>query len=226
MTTVKPSHFMAIIAGLTLGASSIAHAQSDAQRGAKLFSQCAACHTLEPGRHLTGPSLGELSGRKAGTASGFLRYSDALKRSGVEWNDKTLDAWLKDPAKFIPGNEMMLPGIKDDRARQDLIAYLKVAESTPGARRHGPRMPDLKKANPDSVVKAIRHCGDTYFVTTGDGKIEKIWEFNLRFKTDTSATGPAPGRPVLLGVGMRGDRAAVIFASPAEVGAILKQQCE
>lgn len=199
--------------------------QSDAQRGAQAFRACAACHTLEPGRNLTGPSLANLFGRKAGTVPGFLRYSDALQRSGVTWNEQTLDSWLRDPEKFIPGNDMTFPGIKDDKARRDLIAYLKAADTTPGMQRMSPRMPNLKKAKPDSIVKAIRHCGDTYFVTTEDGKTEKIWEFNLRFKTDTSDTGPAPGRPVLIGVGMRGDRAAIIFAGPSEIGALVKEQC-
>ena len=226
MTIVKPSHFIAIIAALVLSAAHGAYAQGDAQRGAKLFSQCAACHTLEPGRNLTGPSLANLFGRKAGTAPGFLRYSDALKRSGAEWNEKTLDAWLKDPAKFIPGNDMTFPGIKDDKARRELIAYLKAADTTPGMQRMGPRMPNLKKAKPDSIVKTIRHCGDTYFVTTGDGKTEKVWEFNLRFKSDASDSGPAPGKPVFIGVGMRGDRAAVVFASPSEFGAFIQQRCE
>jgi cytochrome c len=87
-------------------------------------------------------------------------------------------------------------------------------------------MPNLKMANPETIVKTIRHCGDTYFVTTGDGKTEKVWEFNLRFKSDTSDSGPAPGKPVLLGVGMRGDRAAVVFAQPDEISAAIEQKCE
>ena len=226
MRSVKPLHSLAILAALVLSAAHGAYAQGDTQRGAKFFPQCAACHTLEPGRNLTGPSLANLFGRKAGTVSSFLRYSDALKRSSVVWDEQTLDAWLKDPAKFVPGNDMSFPGIKDDRARRDLIAYLKVADAKPGAQHTGPRMPNLKKAKPDSIVKAIRHCGDTYFVTTGDGKTEKIWEFNLRFKTDTGDTGPNPGKPVLLGVGMRGDRAAVVFSSATEFGAFITQQCE
>lgn len=90
----------------------------------------------------------------------------------------------------------------------------------------GPRMSNLKKPKPDSIVKTIRRCGDTYFVTTGDGKTEKVWEFNLRFKSDTSDSGPNPGKPVLLGVGMRGDRAAVVFSSPSEFGTFIQQRCE
>lgn len=226
MTIVKPLHFLATIAALVLSAAHGAYAQGDAQRGAKLFPQCAACHTLEPGRNLTGPSLANLFGRKAGTVPNFLRYSDALRRSGAVWDEKTLDAWLKEPDKFIPGNDMTFPGIKDDAARRDLIAYLKAADTMPSMQRMGPRMLNLRKPAPDSVVKTIRHCGDTYFVTTGDGKTEKIWEFNLRFKSDTSDSGPDPGKPVLLGAGMRGDRAAVVFSSPSEFGTFIQQRCE
>ncbi len=226
MTIVKPSRFLAMTTALVLSTAHGAYAQGDAQRGAKLFPQCAVCHTLEPGRNLTGPSLANLFGRKAGTVSSFLRYSDALKRSGVVWDEKTLDAWLKEPEKFIPGNDMTFPGIRDDKARRELIAYLKVADTTPGMERMGPRMPNLKKAKPETIVKTIRHCGDTYFVTTGDEKTEKVWEFNLRFKSDTSDSGPNPGKPVLIGVGMRGDRAAVVFSSPAELGSFIKERCE
>lgn len=205
--------------------SASAFGAEDAERGAKAYQACVACHSLEPGRHFTGPSLSNLFGRKAGTAPGFQRYSDALKGSGVEWNEKTLDAWLRDPAGFIPGNVMTFAGLKDEKLRTDLIQYLKVADSTPAARRAGPRLPDLKKAPPDGIVKAVRHCGDTYFVTTADGILHKIWEFNLRLKTDTSVTGPAPGKPVLVGAGMQGDRASIVFAALREIGELVKEQC-
>jgi cytochrome c len=203
-----------------------AQAQADAQKGAQAYKTCIACHSLEPGRHLTGPSLANLFGRKAGTASSFLRYSDALRRSGVVWDERTLDAWLKEPDKFVPGNDMAFPGIKDDKTRRDIIGYLRAVDATPGTPRPaGPRMANLKKAKPDSIVKSVRHCGDTFFVGTEDGNLYKIWEFNLRLKTDTSDHGPAPGKPVILGVGMRGDRTAVVFSSLTELGAFVKEQC-
>ena len=84
-----------------------------------------------------------------------------------------------------------------------------------------PRKLDLKGAPPDGQVKAIRYCGDTYTVETGDGKSQKVWEFNLRFKSDSSKLGPAPGKPVIVGAGMQGDRASVVFASPKEISAFV-----
>ena len=226
MTPDKSRYFAASVALLALAGAGAARGEGDAARGAAVFKICAACHSTEPGRHLTGPSLANLFGRKAGTAENFLRYSDALKRSGPVWNEQTLDAWLRDPDRFIPGNDMAFPGVKDDKARRDVIAYLKAVDSVPGAQRAGPRMPNLNNAMPDDIVKTIRHCGDTYFVTTEDGKMHKIWEFNLRFKTDTADSGPNPGKPVLMGVGMRGDRAVVVFASPDEISRFIRQVCQ
>ncbi len=87
-------------------------------------------------------------------------------------------------------------------------------------------MSDLKLVDAEAEVKSIRHCRDTYFVTTADGKTHKVWEFNLRFKTDSSAKGPHPGRPMVVGVGMRGDRVAMVFSAPAEFGSFIRERCE
>jgi len=74
-------------------------------------------------------------------------------------------------------------------------------------------------------VTALEHCRDTYTVKTADGKVDKVWEFNLRFKTDSGKDGPAPGKPVIVGAGMQGDRASVVFASPGEISGFIKQSC-
>jgi cytochrome c len=205
--------------------SAPAFAAEDAARGAKAYRACIACHSLEPGRHLTGPSLSNVFGRKAGDAPGFQRYSDALKQSGVVWDEKALDAWLREPHSFIPGNTMTFRGMKDEQARRDLISYLKAADAKPGARRPGFRLPDLKKAPPDAVVKTVRHCGDTFFITTQTGGVHKIWEFNLRLKIDGRDTGPLPGKPVMVGAGMQGDRASIVFSALSEIGELVKENC-
>ena len=42
---------------ILMAASQVVIAAGDAERGAKLFRNCLACHSAEAGRHLTGPSL-------------------------------------------------------------------------------------------------------------------------------------------------------------------------
>jgi cytochrome c len=206
----------------------------DVQEGAKVFGACAACHSLQPGRHMTGPSLAGLWERKAGTAAGFPRYSEALKSSGVTWNAEALDAWLANPRAFIPNNRMTFAGIADAKARADLIAYLQAASSGQAETGGGDGMmggmmsgdvPSLKQMTPSQEVTSIRYCGDTYSVTTGTGATQQFWERNLRFKTDSSADGPPKGKPALLPAGMAGDRASVIFADPAEISTFIQGRC-
>jgi cytochrome c len=163
-----------------------------------------------------------------------MRYSEALRRSEITWNEATLDKWLANPAQVIPGTTMTFPGIKDRQSRQDLIAYLKAVDENkapPPSAKGGGMMgmtrarPDLKTAPPAGQVRSIKHCGDTYAVETADGKLEKVWEFNLRFKTDSSKLGPAPGKPVIVGAGMQGDRASIVFASPKEISESIRASC-
>jgi cytochrome c len=211
-----------------------AFAAGDAKRGAKLFQACMACHSVEEGEHMTGPSLAHIWQRKAGTVAGFMRYSDAMKGANVTWNEATLDKWLADPERFIPGTSMSFAGLKNPRDRQDVIAYLTaVAENTaPQAGRGEEAMmgmrggkANLRSAPPEARVKALSHCGDTYTVETADGKKHKVWEFNLRLKTDSSKLGPLPANPVIVGAGMQGDRASIVFSSPKEISGFISQSC-
>ncbi|MFQ5918256.1 MAG: c-type cytochrome [Candidatus Binatia bacterium] len=209
-----------------------AEAAGDAEQGQRTFRQCAACHSLEPGRHLTGPSLAQIWKRKAGTIEGFPRYSEALKKSGIVWDERALDRWLKESQAMVPGNLMTFPAIQEGRVRADLIAYLKevssgrrVAETPRRGGMMGGSMLNLKELGKDHRVRAIRHCGDTYYVTNELGKTLPYWEFNLRFKTDSSPDGPPKGTPVLIRASMRGDRAFVIFSSPEEISTMIKRKC-
>jgi cytochrome c len=201
-----------------------AHAAGDPKRGAQVFRQCMACHSVAAGEQMTGPSLAHIWNRKAGSVEGFLRYSDPMKRADVVWNEATLDKWLANPEKFLPGTTMTFPGLKEGQARQDVVAYLKAVSEGKAREARGNKL-DLRKAPREGQVTAIRHCGDTYTVDTADGKSQKIWEFNLRFKTDTGKLGPAPGKPVVVGAGMQGDRASIVFASPREISESIKQAC-
>jgi cytochrome c len=212
--------------------ASTVHAAGDAKRGAQLFQQCRACHSTQDGEHMTGPSLAHVWNRKAATTADFLRYSEALKRSGLTWSDATLERWLANPAQLVPGTAMTFAGIRERQAREDLIAYLKAldANKAPEAKEGGGmgmrrERADLKNAPPAGQVRSITHCRDTYTVETADGRSEKVWEFNLRFKSDSSKLGPMPGKPVIVGAGMQGDRASVVFASPKEISEFVKASC-
>lgn len=231
---------IAIIAlfALTSLSSTYAAEKGDKTRGQRDFSACAACHSLEPNRNMTGPSLANLWGRKAGTLSSFDRFSDPLKASGIVWRDRTLDQWLTDPQRLVPGNEMPFPGIKDERGRADLLAFLKQATKlgASGATPHsgsmggmagmmGGKAPNLKEIKPTNRVKLISHCKDTYVVTTADGQKHKFWERNLRLKTDASPEGPNKDAPALVDAGMMGDRADVIFADPSEISPAISTKC-
>ncbi len=85
---------------------------------------CAICHTVEQGKNKIGPTLFGVVGRKAGTVPGF-DYSAANKNSGVTWTEQTLDTYLTDPQKFIPGTKMVFAGLKNPEERKALIEYLK-----------------------------------------------------------------------------------------------------
>ena len=102
-------------------------AAADVTAGQAIFNRCKICHTIEAGgRSTVGPNLHGIFGRKAGTEDNFA-YSEAMKNSGIVWDDDTLTKYLRDPRTFIPGNRMAFPGIKDDQQIADLLAYLHQA---------------------------------------------------------------------------------------------------
>ena len=85
--------------------------------------RCQACHVANQPQNRVGPSLQGLFGRQAGSVPGF-NYSEANKKSGVTWDEATLDQYLTDPKAYMPGNKMAFPGLKKPEERADVIAYL------------------------------------------------------------------------------------------------------
>lgn len=105
-----------------------AWAGGDAARGQTLYEQrCSACHSLDS--HRVGPMHRGVFGRRAGSATGY-DYSPALRGATIIWNSQTLDAWLTDPEKLLPGQRM---GYRVEAAadRADLIAYLQRESAAP-----------------------------------------------------------------------------------------------
>jgi hypothetical protein len=120
-------------------------------------------------------------------------------------------------------------GIASRSARADARLHKKCSGPTStGARdtktRTVPQFQNLKEVGLERQVVAIHYHQDTYRVTTADGRSTDFGESNLRFKIDSSATGPLPGKAVILPTGMLGDRVSVFFASPAEISTLIKRQ--
>jgi len=104
------------------GAAAIAATSGDAANGKTLYeSRCVACHSVDENR--VGPAHQGVFGRKAGRAAGY-EYSDAVKKANIVWSEKTLDQWLENPERLIPGQKMGY-SVTNPQDRSDLITYLK-----------------------------------------------------------------------------------------------------
>ena len=99
---------------------------ADIDNGKAKFAMCRSCHTIvEGGANLTGPNLHGVFGRKAGALETY-KYSEAVRNAGFVWDAEHLDKWLAEPRTFLPGTKMTFAGLKDEKDRFDLIAFLKV----------------------------------------------------------------------------------------------------
>lgn len=116
----------AMILGMTATAA-LATPPGDPRAGEAIYSRCLACHALAYDR--TGPRHCGLFGRRAGSVKGFP-YSEAMKHSNIVWNEATLNRFLANPLKAVPGTAMGYAGVKDNKERADLIAYLKWANTS------------------------------------------------------------------------------------------------
>jgi len=113
-----------IATALLFGQSGMA---ADSGQGAAELQKCKICHSFDKaGANRVGPKLYGVFGRKAGTVPGF-NYSDAMKNSGIVWDDASLAKFLRDPRADLPGNRMSFPGIEDDAVLSDLLRQLKQA---------------------------------------------------------------------------------------------------
>ncbi|MEE3627666.1 cytochrome c family protein [Nitrospirillum sp. BR 11752] len=110
-----------IIAG---GSAGTALAAGDAAAGQVVFKKCAVCHSIDAGVNKVGPSLHGVVGRKSATAPGY-DYSAAMKGANKEWTAKELDTYLTDPRAVVPGTKMVFVGLKDQKDRDNVIAYLE-----------------------------------------------------------------------------------------------------
>jgi len=129
------------ILGLSLALPLAAHAsEPDLGKGAKVFKKCAACHTLADGEaNKIGPNLFGMFDRSVATVEGF-NYSDGMTTRATEigtWDDVNLAEYLTKPRDYVPGTNMSFVGLRKEKDRVNLIAYLR-EEAVAGVVAPGP----------------------------------------------------------------------------------------
>lgn len=119
--------FGAMVIATAVLVATVPAKSADSNHGAELFKRCAGCHALEanPATPLPGPSLAGIFGRQAGTLPSYTHFSQAMKDSGIVWNDETMDRFLASSDGAVSGNKMIDVEIADKGDRDDLIAYMK-----------------------------------------------------------------------------------------------------
>jgi nitrite reductase (NO-forming) len=167
------------------GASS-ANVTGDAARGRQVYRKCQACHSLDPGKNGVGPSLAGIVGKKAASVEGY-NYSSAMRASNLTWDIATLDAYLIDPQKKVPGNKMPFPGLKTENERNALIAFL-AGSGSPAAAAASPQAP-APQTSPQAAARPARPTTDRPAASYIPG---------IRY---TLRSGIADGRMVFIGVG-------------------------
>ena len=167
----------------------------DAGAGRQVFRKCQACHSLDAGKNGLGPSLAGIVGEKAGTVSGY-NFSAAMKASNLVWDAATLDAYLTDPQKVVPGNKMPFPGLKTERERSAVVALL-ATNTKPDATAPAPLTTAAQK-DPTAGASAAAAADTAPPATSASTISGQSYVPGLRY---TLRSGIAEGRMVFIGVG-------------------------
>jgi cytochrome c len=125
---VRARHVLAVALASAMMVASASAIAADVKKGKKVFKKCKVCHSIKEGKkHKQGPNLYGVFGRTSGTAEGFKKYSDAMKEAAIVWDEETIRAYITDPKGYIPKNKMAFNGVKKEKDRDNLLAYLKEA---------------------------------------------------------------------------------------------------
>jgi nitrite reductase (NO-forming) len=152
----------------------------DVALGQQVFRKCQACHSIEAGKNLIGPSLSGVVGRPAAQVDGY-NYSPAMKDSKVVWDAAALDAFLEAPQKFIPRNKMAFPGLRSETERRNVTAYLG-AGAAPAVAQREPAPSTAKQKGPAPKGPAAKDTAPA----------QKGASSPVGQRTDPSSARPAP----------------------------------
>lgn len=106
-------------------------ASADVTDGEKQARKCLTCHNFEKGgSNDQGPALWGIIGAERAKVAGF-DYTAAMLEFGGEWTLESMYDYLVNPRKYIPGTNMSFAGIRKDRLRANLVAYLRTLSDNP-----------------------------------------------------------------------------------------------
>jgi cytochrome c len=119
---------LAVLAAMCALPAAAMAAEGDPAAGENVFKKCKICHQIgDNAKNQVGPEQNGVVGRKAGSVEGFA-YSPAMKEAGEKglvWTDENLHKYLENPKEFVPKNKMAFVGLKVEKDRDDVIAYMK-----------------------------------------------------------------------------------------------------
>ena len=155
------------LAALLAAGGARAELIGDAEAGAQAFNACKGCHQIGQGaQDRIGPHLNGIFGRRAAAHDGYA-YSASMERAGVDgltWTLETLDAYIENPRALVSKTRMSYPGLKNEQARADLLAYLRTFSDNPAnipRPRRRPSAQIIRSIPIFSRFRAIRNTANT-----------------------------------------------------------------
>ncbi|WP_216824965.1 cytochrome c family protein [Roseovarius sp. EL26] len=179
-TTVKADLAEAIAAG-------------DVKKGKKVFNKCKACHAASPdGKKKTGPNLYGIIGSDVAAVPEF-KYSPALTEYGGSWSIDRLEAFLTRPKAEVKGTKMSFAGLKKEKDRVNLIAYLSTLSDAPAASETTETSTDESDENEFGILKMAPGAEETFYacsachsemIVAQQGLTRDGWEEMLEWMVD------------------------------------------
>lgn len=132
-------------------------ASGSTSRGESAFRKCQACHVAAEGApHRIGPNLWDVVGASIPHTPDFP-YSSAMQEHGGTWDYQTLDRFLANPAKEVPGTKMTFAGIRDAQERANVILYLREQGVSPPPL---PEPPAAEEPAPEEEAEQAAAAGE------------------------------------------------------------------